>query len=145
MKRLSILLLLFVFQTAASCEERPEVKLVQAYLEARVATMQLDSSVKDVDKVLAFCADDFVYEHPAAKARIAGKDNVRAGMTGYLGLTRNTTYSFQLLSSNRDVVIGKVDMKFTAKEDDGTWKPGARSNITVFEIENGKIKRILDY
>ena len=107
--------------------------------------MQLDATPKDIERVLAFYADDFVYEHPSAKARITGKDQVRAGMTSYLGLTKCTTYHLQLIGSNHNVVIAKVAMRFLAKQDDGTWKPGGRTNLTVFETENGKIKRILDY
>jgi hypothetical protein len=31
------------------------------------------------------------------------------------------------------------------KQENGIWTPGKRSNITVFEVERGKIARILDY
>jgi len=147
MKRQAVLLLFLalVFNIEASCQKNLEVGLIHKYLQARVATMQLDATAKDVESALAFCTDNFVYEHPAAKARIAGKDQVRVGMTGYLGLTKSTTYRLRLLSSNHNVVIAKVEMKLIAKQDDGSWKPSARTNLTVFEIENGKIKRILDY
>jgi ketosteroid isomerase-like protein len=146
MKRQAVLLLfLALFQIEASCQKNLEASLIHKYLQARVATMQLDATPKDIETVLAFCTDDFVYEHPAAKARIAGKDQVRAGMTGYLGLTKSTTYRLRMLSSNHNVVIAKVEMRFIAKLNDGSWKPSARTNLTVFEIENGKIKRILDY
>ena len=147
MKRQAVILLFLalVLQIAASGEKNLEANLVQDYLRARVAAMQLDATQKDIERVLAFYTDDFVYEHPAAKARITGKDQVRAGMTGYLGSTKDTTFHVRLLSSNQNVVIAKVTMKFLAKQDDGSWKPGGRTNLTVFEIENGKIKRILDY
>lgn len=107
--------------------------------------MQLNATSSDVEKVLNFCTDDFVYEHPAAKAKIQGKDKVRAGMSGYFGLTKDVTYQSQILASNQNVVVAKVEIQFSAKKEDGTWKPGSRTNITVFEIENGKINRILDY
>ncbi len=107
--------------------------------------MQLNATPQDIEKTLDLCSENIVYEHPAAKARIEGKKQMRAGKASYLGLTKDPKYSVRILSSNRDVVIATVSRTFLSKQDDGSWKAGERSNITVFEIEEGKIRRILDY
>ena len=107
--------------------------------------MALSADSKTIERALAYCDDDLVYEHPAAKARIDGKDKVRAGMTGYLGLTKDPHYEIRILADRPDVVVAEVDQRFLVKQDDGSWKQGQRSNLTVFEISNGKIRRIIDY
>jgi ketosteroid isomerase-like protein len=146
LNRLSLFLFIaLAYQTPAFCWTGPAVNLVREYLQASNGAMQLDATERDIEKVLTFCADDFVYEHPAVKAKIEGKDKVRAGMAGYLGFTKNATYRVRILASNKHVVITKVERKFLTKQDDGGWKSGSRTNITIFEIENGKISRILDY
>ena len=123
----------------------PGIALVRNYLEARVQAMQASATEADVDKALAFCADDVVYEHPAVKAKIEGKENLKRGMTGYLGETKDASFKTGRMLANKNVVVAEVEMKFLAKQEDGSWKSGGRKNITVFELENGKIKRILDH
>jgi hypothetical protein len=107
--------------------------------------MQEKATVLDIEKALSFCADGFVYEHPSAGARIEGKDKVRSGMRGYLGETKDATYTLRILASNPHVVVARVDQRFLAKQENGDWEAGKRSNITVFEIDHGNIARILDY
>jgi len=140
-----VLLLSVSFPIAAQGRGRAAEELVRQYVQARSQTMQEGASSRDVERTLSFCTEDFVYEHPAAGARIEGKEKVRAGMSGYFGETKNATYALRILASNPNVVVAQVDQRFLAKQEDGSWKPGKRSNITVFEIEGAKIRRILDY
>jgi len=140
-----MLLALLASRSLVLCEADSARDIVRKFLVAQNAGMQLNATPQEIEKTLGYCSDDVVYEHPAAKARIDGKDKMRAGMTSYLGLTKNARYRARILSSNRDVVIATVSRTFLAKQDDGSWKAGERSNITVFEIEEGKIRRILDY
>jgi ketosteroid isomerase-like protein len=146
MRRLiEIVLLSVLFPIAAQGRDKAAEELVRQYVQARSQTMQEQSNSRDIERALSFCAESFVYEHPSAGARIEGKERVRSGMSGYLGQTKSTTYALRILASNPDVVVAQVDQRFLAKQEDGSWKPGNRSNITVFEIEGGKIRRILDY
>jgi ketosteroid isomerase-like protein len=119
--------------------------LVRAYVEARNQTMGAAADSKTIERALAYCGDDLVYEHPAVKARIEGKQEIRAGMMGYLGQTKNPSYQIRIIANRADVVVAQVHQRFLVKQDDGSWRPGIRSNLTVFEIANGKIQRILDY
>jgi hypothetical protein len=146
MRRVIEMVLLSVsFPIAAQAKDRAAEELVRQYVQARSQTMQERASSRDVERALSFCAEGFVYEHPSAGARIEGKDKVRAGMSGYLGETKNAAYMLRILASNSHVVVAQIDQGFLGKEKDGSWKPGKRSNITVFEIAGGKIARILDY
>jgi hypothetical protein len=74
-----------------------------------------------------------------------GKEKARAGMSGYLGETKDATYTLQILASNSHVVVAQIEQRFLMEQENGSWTPGKRSNITVFEVERGKIARILDY
>jgi hypothetical protein len=119
--------------------------VVKDYLLARIQTMQLEASAADIDRALAFCTDDVVYEHPAFKAKNEGKEKLKQGMSGFLGATKNAKLKINQILNNKDVVVADVEMTFLVKQKDGSWQPGSRKNISVFELEDGKIKRMLDY
>ena len=145
LRTLRTLLVILWLQSLALCQDISARDVVRKYLVAQNDSMQLNATPQDIERTLDHCSDDLVYEHPAAKAKIEGKDKIRAGKVSYLGLTKDAKYRVKILSSNRDVVIATVSRTFLSKEEDGSWKPGKRINITVFEIEKGKIHRILDY
>jgi hypothetical protein len=140
-----VLLVALSFAIVALGQDREAEELVRQYVGARSQTMREPASSSDIERVLSFCDERFVYEHPSAGARIVGKEKARAGMSGYLGETKNATYTLQILASNSHVVVAQVDQLFLMKQENGIWTPGKRSNITVFEVERGKIARILDY
>jgi len=140
-----LLILPVLFPRTTICEDRPAEDLVRHFVQARTQTMQENATPADIEKALADCAESLVYEHPAANAKVEGKEKVRAAMAGYLGDTKDARFSMHILASRPNVVVAEVDQAFLAKQVDGNWKPGKRSNITVFEIKDGKIGRILDY
>ena len=43
------------------------------------------------------------------------------------------------------VVVLQEDVSFEEKQDDGSWKPRQRRQVTLFEFEAGRIRRIADY
>jgi hypothetical protein len=139
------LLLSMTFPVAAQTRDAAAEDLVRRYVQARSQTMQEHAGSDDIERALSFCKESFVYEHPAAGARIEGKEKARAGMSGYLGETKDDSYTLQIFTSNPRVVVARVNQKFLVKQEDGSWVAGKRSNITVFEIDSGKIARILDY
>jgi hypothetical protein len=145
-RRIEIVLLVALsFPIAAQGQDRAAEELVRQYVRARSQTMQERASSSDIERVLSFYDERFVYEHPSAGARIEGKEKARVGMSGYLGETKDPNYMLQILASNSHVVVAQVDQRFLMKQENGSWMPGKRSNITVFEVERGKIARILDY
>jgi ketosteroid isomerase-like protein len=142
---IEIVVLLSVLTSVAARGQGKAEELVRQYVQARSQTMQQNATSNDIERALSFCAEDFVYEHPSVGAKIEGKEKVRSGMSGYLGETKDATYTLRILASNPDVVVARVDQRFLAKQENGSWTAGKRSDITVFEIREGKIRRILDY
>ena len=88
-----------------------------------------------------------VYEDPVVKIKIEGKDTIRKGMTAFLGATRNARAIVTQRIAVDGVVVLQQDVSFEEKQDDakGTWTPRHRDQVTVFEFEGGKIRRIADY
>ena len=120
------------------------VPLVDGYLAARLATMQPGATEKDVDKALTYLADDAVYEHPRAKARIVGKSAMRAGMIGFLGGSGSVEIKILNRMSNPTAVVVEQRVDITMKEGGKTTQMG-HAQITVFEIKDSKISRMIDY
>jgi ketosteroid isomerase-like protein len=118
--------------------------IVNRYLAARQATMLETSTLTDVDHLLSFYAEDVVYEHPRAKMRIEGKANMREGMGRFLGATRDTKIVTLNQISNVNVVVAEYQISFKAQEEN-SWKSVSRKQVTLFEFEGNKIKRLVDY
>ncbi len=121
------------------------VPLVDGYLAARLATMQPGATEKDVDKALTYLADDAVYEHPRAKARIVGKSAMRAGMIGFLGGSGSVEIKTLNRMSNPVAVVVEQRVDITMKKEGGKISQMGHDQITVFEFKDGKISRIIDY
>ena len=114
-------------------------------LRARTATMQENATAATVDRFLSFAADGLVYEDPVMKMKIEGKDSIRKGMTAFLGATRNARAVVTKRIAVDGVVVFQEDVSFEEKRDDGSWEPRHREQVTLFEFEAGKIRRIADY
>ncbi len=112
---------------------------------ARTAMMQEKATPADVDRFLSFATDDVVYEDPVVKMRVQGKETLRKGMAGFLGATRSarTVVTRRIAAAN--VVVLQQDVSFESRQNDGTWKPSRRNQVTVFEFDGRKIRRIADY
>jgi ketosteroid isomerase-like protein len=119
--------------------------LAEQAVAARTTMMQEKATAADVDRFLSFATDDVVYEDPVVKMRIQGKDEIRKGLAAFLGATRNarTVVTRRIAAAN--VVVLQQTVAFEEKHDDGTWKPSRRDQVTVFEFDGPKIRRIADY
>jgi ketosteroid isomerase-like protein len=118
--------------------------LARRYLAAREATMQEGAKPADVEAALALCSEALVYEHPRVGIRMSGLDSVRRGMLDFLGGTRKARIAVNESLSGRDVVAVTTEVAFEAEEG-ATWTPVRRQQMWVFEIADGKIRRILEY
>jgi ketosteroid isomerase-like protein len=114
-------------------------------IAARQRMMQDTATPADVDAFLAFATDDVVYEDPVVGIRIAGKELLRKGMSGFLGATRNPRIVIGKRIAAANVVVFEQKVSFDAKQDDGSWKSQTRTQVTVFEFEGDRIRRIADY
>ena len=119
-------------------------QVVREYLRARAATMKPGATERDVEKALSYLAEEIVYEHPLANARITGKAAMRSGMVSFLGAAAVVKIQTLHLLSNSAVVVAEQRVE-TLSRGDGKSKPLQRIQITVFEVKDNKITRIIDY
>jgi hypothetical protein len=141
--RVPSLLALIAFATTLLGDSPDPALLAKAYLQAREATMQAGATPADVDKVLALCTANLVYEHPRVGIKIEG-DAVGAGMRNFLGSSRNARITVTKSLPGAGMVAVETDVVFEAQGKDG-WTKVARRQVWVFEFEGPKIKRILEY
>ena len=119
-------------------------RIVKRYLQARRATMLENSTAADVDALLALYTENVIYEHPRVKARIEGKAKMREGMLSFLGVTKNTKIATLNFISGVNVVVAEYRVTFKTQEG-SSWKTVSRTQVTLFEFEGDKIKRVVDY
>jgi ketosteroid isomerase-like protein len=145
-RRAWILAAILGFAAAGASLAEPSLTAVaERALQARTAAMQENATAADVDRFLAFAADGVVYEDPVARMKIEGKDSIRKGMTAFLGATRNARAVVTGRIAADGVVVLQEEVSFEERQDDGTWMPRHRRQVTLFEFEAGKIRRIADY
>ncbi len=146
--------LAFLFLTGATAGQpatesvhatRPDlVVLAENYLAAERNRQDEHATAIDVETALAFLTDDVVYEHPAAKARIEGKNILRQGMLAFLGSTRTAHDEIVAKTAAPGVVVLTLNQSFEV-ERDGVWERHTRQGVKVLEFEGVKIRRIIDY
>jgi ketosteroid isomerase-like protein len=102
------------------------------------------STPTDVDNLLAFYSEEVVYEHPRVKIRIEGKAKIREGMIRFLGVTKDAQIMTVNQISGANMVTVEYRLTFKAKQG-STWEEVSRRQVTLFEFEGEKIKRVVDY
>lgn len=131
------------FVTGADRLATPE-QIAERALAARERIMQQHATVADVDAFLALCTDNLVYEDPVVNVRITGKTQIREGMLGFLGVTRNVRRSVTRRIAAANVVVLEQAVSFEENEGN-VWKPRKRDQVTVLEFDGTKIRRLADY
>lgn len=118
--------------------------IVDAFLRAHEKTMQAHAEETSVDAVLELLETNFVYEHPRVGIKIEGAENYRKGLTAFLGASDRGRYEVMEYMSNGDTVTISMNRKFRV-ERDGEWQEQSVEQMTVFEIRDEKISRMIDY
>ncbi|MBC8292110.1 MAG: nuclear transport factor 2 family protein [Proteobacteria bacterium] len=93
----------------------------------------------DADELVAYFTDDGVY-HNMPMGPVAGRDNVRELIKGFLSSWTETTWDLLNLASVGDVVIAER-LDRTVAGDKSVDLPC----VGVFEMKGGKIKTWRDY
>ena len=94
--------------------------IVSHYLEARAASMQENATAADVDKVMAFYTESFVYEHPKFGVKISGTQAHREGMIGFLGAAKNVTFqAIRLIAGFNQAAVEMQLTGFAKKGNNG--------------------------
>ena len=106
--------------------------------------MQATAGEPQIQAMIAFLADSFVYEHPRAHATISGREAYADGLRHFLGSTQHAQIRVLRTLVNGGVVVTDQELSFEARRE-GAWAPDGRTQVTVFDVENGRIARILDF
>ena len=118
--------------------------LVRSFVQAQQALMQQNAGEPEVQAVLHFLSDSFVYEHPRARATISGRNEFGEGLRRFLGGTQKAQIRIVSTLVDGGVVVTEQDISFDVKRE-GEWRPDGRTQVTVFDVENGRIARIVDF
>lgn len=120
-------------------------RVAEQAIAARQKTMQQDATAADVDAFLAFGTEDLTYDDPVVKMKIEGRGQIRQGMVNFLGLSRHAQITIKKQIAVANLVVLDQDVSFEEKQQDNSWKPWSRHQVTIFEFEGAKIRRIADY
>jgi hypothetical protein len=77
--------------------------------------------------------------------KIEGRDKIRQGMVNFLGLSRHAHIVITKRIAVANLVVLDQDVSFEEKQEDNSWKPQSRNQVTIFEFEGARIRRIADY
>jgi|KBSMisStaDraftv2_1062788.scaffolds.fasta_scaffold97366_2 ketosteroid isomerase-like protein len=142
MRRLTFLVPLLWIPGLAHADELPAV--AQRFIAAFQAMHQASSTAADVDRLLALCTDELVYEHARVGAVVRGKSQIRAGFVAHLGEIRGDRTQVVRSAQGPRFVALEVLRTFEVKDGSG-WKPVSRKQLLVLERdEQEHIKRVLD-
>lgn len=135
---------------AANAEEFNPEKFAKDYFNAWAATQSPTATKENIEYYLSFLTEDVGHQHlpydPDDTRSSDGKENMREGMSYYLG--GHTEYSGKLIShtDGHDVVVIKYETSSKGIH------PQTKQEITqnfltleVLEIENGKVSVIRKY
>ena len=143
-----VLAALLLLPAAGVTAENDPAVLFRAYVRSQAVTMRGGASKADIDRLLAFYTDDVVYEDPAVKVRIEGKDRIRSGMLShiddYAGTVGETSISVDTAIAHANAVAAVVAEVFWIKGPTGRQEI-RRKRLKVAEFRNNKICRLIDY
>jgi SnoaL-like domain len=119
--------------------------VVARYRAARLATMEENASNASVHAVLQLLTDSAVYEHPQARARIAGRASIGAGIESFLGATRNPRIVVRREIVTGAAVAAEEHLTFELKEEGGNWVSHSRTQLSVYIVQGNQIAMELQY
>jgi len=140
--RMLVLIPLLLGSRPADADEVPAEAL--RFLAAFQAMQQAGATEADVDRLLALCTEDVVYEHSRVGAVVRGKKDLRAGFVSHLGEVRGDRTRVVRSAKGPKLVALEVSREFEVKDGNG-WRPVSRTQLLVLERnEKGLIRRVLD-
>jgi ketosteroid isomerase-like protein len=118
--------------------------IARRWVQLLAATMEEHASPADVDRLLEMYAEDAVYEHPHAGARIQGKALLRNGIASHLGETRAPHLEITRTIFGESFAVIEFALKMDVRQDT-QWVPAARRQVVVLELKDARIQRIIDH
>ena len=114
--------------------------LVEAYYSINIDIFQAGSTLGDIDRLFALFTEDFVYVHPKYGGTYSREDLY----SGYVNNQANGRYNGSVLDIEVLNRIVGLDAVVTQKRFINKEGPG-EVEMTLFEIQGGKIARIVEY
>ena len=145
--RASVLLAILcaAVSSAALAAPRPDSQAIaQLWVQRLSATMEEHATAADVDRLLELYADDAVYEHPHAGARVEGKAQMRKGVGSHLGETRNPKLQVTQIIGGESFAVVEMNVHLDLHDED-KWVALERRQVVVLEIKDSRIQRIIDH
>jgi hypothetical protein len=149
MKLLMSICLILIFSAANAEDFNPE-KFAKDYFNAWTATQSPTATKEDLEHYLSFLSEDVGHQHlpydPDDSRTPNGKQNMREGMTYYLG--GHTEYSGKLISHSDGYGVVVIKYESSSKGIHPQTKQVViqnNSTLELLEIENGKVSVIRKY
>jgi ketosteroid isomerase-like protein len=147
---IGILSAILLFAANVSAEEFNYDGFAKEYFAAWNKTQMPEATPQDLEDYLSLLTDDVAMQHlpyaPVDTRETGGKDNLRKGMSQWLGSV--SAYEAKLVSSmiDHNVIIlqytAEIDIKNT---ETGKTRHITRPRIDVLEIDDGKVAIIRKY
>lgn len=143
-----LLLALFVFSVrplvSVTAQDSPPAALVARYRTHLLRTMQTAARPDAVDSLAVLLADSLVLEYPVTRGRIVGREPLLASIRSMLGHLRNArlVVRHQLVTPMAVAAIEEVNVE-DHRED--RWQQRSRTQLVLYEIADGRIRRIIEY
>ena len=134
-------LLCLSIPTPAAAQTADLISIALAYVAAQERVMEADASPVDVDSLLAFVTDDFLYLHPAANARIEGRASARAGILSHLGETADAAIRVSTAIEDGGAVTLVTRTSFRTRDGEAVDRGGT----SVFLFRDRKIALRADF
>jgi ketosteroid isomerase-like protein len=139
-----LLCALFPRAASAGATAADSEALAQRWVQRLTATMEEHATPADVDRLLDLYANDAVYEHPHAGARIEGKALLREGTLSHLGETRAPKIVVTQTIAGESFAIIEITVKLDILRDT-QWVAMERRQVVVLEIKDSSIQRVIDH
>jgi len=134
------------FSSHEVSDEKSNLDIVKAYLQARQKSMQENATSEDIDRVIVFYSDSLYYEHVLSAEKkfvFHGKDGLRNGYISHLGETRNVKIALVNYIQKQNIFVAEYS---TTREIIANGKIEEYKTVSLYELdENGKIIHVIDY
>lgn len=131
------------FSVAEAASTKSIIAIVEEYLDAHAAINQLEVDENAFKRFGGLFTPDIVYEIPGENLRFEGDEFLNSEVPR--GHVRNTTIKLDGLMIGKSVALVRITQSAEFKTRDDKWRAVSIPKLLVFEFEDGKIKRIIDY
>ncbi|WP_430408416.1 nuclear transport factor 2 family protein [Kordia sp.] len=118
--------------------------VVKKYYDLNLKTFQVNSTIKDIDRIFELFTDDFTYVHPKYGGTYTREDLYN----GYVRNQKNGGYDGKVTDIkilNKIVGLNAVVVQRIYVEKKGDGIKEGEPQMTFFEFKKGKISRIFEY